>query len=189
MTTDTTKTPATKKANPDRWDGEVFITGGLRFGLRRDGSTYCLGREDGSESPAVEGKESLESVGRLQLLSQGIKPVNSSPQRANAPFSSILGTGQRVTKHPDDNLWIELAKKYGCGLPQFETALTTGGMERFLHRLKIPLASYLAWTEEKTIKVFGQNNPTWTLRAWVGLLLEALENGDVQTVQKEKKAS
>jgi hypothetical protein len=51
-------------------------------------------------------------------------------------------------------------------------------MEVWLRRLGIRRHTYLRVTGERTLSDFGRANPDWPLRAWVGLLLEVLEERD-----------
>lgn len=55
------------------------------------------------------------------------------------------------------------------------TKLSTGAMERFLHRLGIPGASYSRWTGAQSFKDFIAMNPAWTQRRWEELVLENLD--------------
>jgi hypothetical protein len=45
-------------------------------------------------------------------------------------------------------------------------------MEPWLRKLSITRAEYLAWSGLSSLREFVTHNPTWPLRAWVGLVLE-----------------
>lgn len=85
----------------------------------------------------------------------------------------------------DEAEWQRLADEAGVTLPPYGTPLTTAHMERWLARLGIGLAAYLRWNgaglngkaESARLGDFGKRNPTWPLKAWVGLVLEAMADG------------
>lgn len=74
----------------------------------------------------------------------------------------------------DSLRWAELSKELRIRLPLWRMPITTGGMRRFLKKINVPVEKYLADNNERTLRVFGQNNPDWPLRAWCGLQLESL---------------
>ena len=87
--------------------------------------------------------------------------------------------------HPDDEQhWRDLAARYGVRLPACGVAVTTAAMKRWLHRLGISTEEYLAAqgvgpagnSSSARPTDFMVRNPTWPLKAWVGLLLEALDS-------------
>lgn len=84
---------------------------------------------------------------------------------------TTLRTEESFTDHYH---WAELARERGIRLPLWRMACTTGGMRRFLKKLGITVDEYLADNNERNLRVFGQKNPTWPLRAWVGIQLENL---------------
>jgi hypothetical protein len=75
----------------------------------------------------------------------------------------------------DQLRWIDMAKERKLRLPLWRMQCTTGGMRRWLRKIKRDPTWYLEKTNEKTLKVFAQNNPTWPLRAWAGICLEWVE--------------
>ncbi len=75
----------------------------------------------------------------------------------------------------DDANWAALASARGVPLPHVSTPLATGSMERWLRRLGVSRTAYLKATGYRAVGDFIRLNPGWTLRAWVGLLLEADE--------------
>ena len=77
----------------------------------------------------------------------------------------------------DDDTWVELATAAKIRLPHAGTVLTTGVVESWLRRLGIPLKVYYTWSGEASMSDFIKANPTWSTRSFVGLLLEARENG------------
>lgn len=70
--------------------------------------------------------------------------------------------------------WADLAKERGIRLPLWRLPCTTSGMRKYLGKLGIPVIDYLTDNNERTLKQFGQMNPDWPLRAWVGIQLENL---------------
>lgn len=91
--------------------------------------------------------------------------------------------------HPDDEQhWRDLAARYGVRLPAYGVPVTTAAMERWLHRLGISTEEYLASQgagldgngSSARLTDFMVRNPTWPLKAWVGLLLESLDAGHLR---------
>lgn len=72
----------------------------------------------------------------------------------------------------DATIWEQLAHARRVRLPAWGSAPTRASMLRWLHRLGISLSDYRAWVGFKEIEAWPRANPTWPLRAWVGLLLE-----------------
>lgn len=80
--------------------------------------------------------------------------------------------------HPDDEReWAELAAAAGIKLPPYGVPCTPGKMRSWLARLGISVKQYLAWDGGKRLADFATRNPTWPLKAWLGLLLEARADG------------
>lgn len=92
--------------------------------------------------------------------------------------SSADGRAVKPTRFADDGHWVRLATGHGVRLPRATTAVTHGAMERWLRRLGVSRAQYLMWTGESSLRDFARANPTWHLRAWVGLLLEWVDERD-----------
>lgn len=78
----------------------------------------------------------------------------------------------------DHERWQEMARARGIRLPLWRMPVTTGGMRRFLKKLNITVDEYLEENNERNLKVFPARNPTWPLRAWVGIQLENLDFKD-----------
>lgn len=79
-------------------------------------------------------------------------------------------------------LWAQLAKDRRLRLPLWRMQCTTGGMRRWLKKIKRDPNWYLDYSGERTLKVFAQNNPDWPLRAFAGICLEWVEeeeNGNI----------
>ena len=72
----------------------------------------------------------------------------------------------------DASSWVHLASVQGVRLPRWSTVCTPGSMEKWLRKVKVSRAEYLAWSGETSLKDFARANPSWPLRAWVGVLLE-----------------
>lgn len=85
----------------------------------------------------------------------------------------------------EDLRWIELARDQKIRLPLWRMPITTGGMRKYLKKLDIQVEDYLSDNNEKTLRHFGNMNPDWPLRAWVGLQLEWLSWRDREPFTEE----
>ncbi len=72
----------------------------------------------------------------------------------------------------DDQAWQELAKRRGLRLPQHGTPLTTGHMERWLRKLGFTGLKWAEFSGNQSLRSFITANPSWNLRAFVGMMLE-----------------
>lgn len=86
----------------------------------------------------------------------------------------------------NDDYWIKYAKKYQVRLPHSDTVLTSGKCEFWLKKLGISPAQYKEVSGLKRVRDFVEFNPEWTLRGFVGLLLEGIESGQFKALQTEK---
>ncbi len=84
--------------------------------------------------------------------------------------------------HPDDrNNWDRLAAAAGVRLPPYGIPCMTNRIERWLQKLGISVAEYLddvgyyTPSHRRGLKDWPEHNPTWPLKAWVGLQLDYLE--------------
>jgi hypothetical protein len=85
----------------------------------------------------------------------------------------------------DEEEWSRLAKLCGVRLPPYGVPCTRGKMSAWLTRLAIPLEAYLEWggvglrntQTSARITDFAVRNPRWPIKAFVGLLLEAIDDG------------
>ncbi len=85
--------------------------------------------------------------------------------------------------HSDDERnWQELATRAGVALPPYGIPCTTGRMEKFLRKIGLPVREYLEEisgyytpTSKRRLSDWPDHNPTWPLKAWVGVILEYLE--------------
>lgn len=75
--------------------------------------------------------------------------------------------------------WEGLAHQYGVRQPHLIQPVTTGAITRWCRKLGVSLASYREWWGGSSLRDFQQQNPDWPLRAWVGLVLEAIEQGQL----------
>ena len=106
------------------------------------------------------------------------------PQRANRESCKKL-EGEPRLEFSDEILWKELAHKRNIRLPQKSTLCRPCDMERWLRKLSISMQKYSAWSGFRTLRDFPNFNPDWSLRAWVGLLLEGFgQHGD--DIDREK---
>ena len=77
------------------------------------------------------------------------------------------------TDYADEPLWLELAKARGIRLPQRGTPLTTARMKQMARLVGWTPEDYRQWSGFRTFAAFIEANPTWSARAFAGLLLEA----------------
>lgn len=73
--------------------------------------------------------------------------------------------------------WERLASQYGVRQPAWNEAVTTGKITTWCRRLGVSLADYREWWGGTSLRDFQQQNPDWPLRAWFGLVVEALADG------------
>jgi hypothetical protein len=92
-------------------------------------------------------------------------------QKAKSGDIIDAGCGARETTA---SYWERLATEAGVRLPQGRTKLTTGAMEWWLRRLKIPAKDFSAWSGLSLGK-WLEYNPSWTYRQFAGLVLEHRE--------------
>lgn len=79
----------------------------------------------------------------------------------------------------DLNAWEGLAHQYGVRQPHLIQPVTTGAITRWCRKLGVSLSSYHSWWGGSSLRAFQEQNPDWPLRAWVGLVLEAIEQGQL----------
>lgn len=80
--------------------------------------------------------------------------------------------------------WTELAKEKKIRLPLWRHPCNSSGMRRFLKKLDYSVEQYLDDNAEKNLRVFGNLNPDWPLRAWVGLLLENIDYNEKHEAER-----
>ena len=78
----------------------------------------------------------------------------------------------------DAEFWGDLAKKLYVHLPIWSIEVTTEKMKKWLRKFRVKEKEYLEATGYDTLEDFQRLNPTWPLRAWVGLLLEYVVERD-----------
>lgn len=71
----------------------------------------------------------------------------------------------------DERWWKNLAKEQGVALPPRGTSLDAVQMGKYLRKLGLTQRQYEDWTGQ-SLKDFIRNNEDWSLRAWLGLVLE-----------------
>jgi hypothetical protein len=79
--------------------------------------------------------------------------------------------------------WEAIAARRGIRLPRRVATLSTAGIERWLRKLGVSPRAYVAWNgagldgNESSARLvdFIRRNPSWSMRAWAGLVLEALD--------------
>ena len=78
----------------------------------------------------------------------------------------------------DAEHWSDLAKKMYVRLPIWKTPCTETSIRKWLRRFRVDVKTYLDATGYKKITDFMEYNPDWPLRAFVGLLLEYVNERD-----------
>ena len=76
------------------------------------------------------------------------------------------------TDYQDMPFWESMAKAQSFRLPQHQTTLTAGRMERLLRATGKSIDWYRDWSGFRSLKQFVEANPEWSARAFAGLLLE-----------------
>ena len=88
-------------------------------------------------------------------------------------MSELLGRADFA----DASHWERLAPARGVRLPQWATRNTSGKTVRWLRKLGWTVPQFYDWyggdAKDQRLGCFAKANPTWPLRAFVGLLLEA----------------
>lgn len=78
----------------------------------------------------------------------------------------------------DDNHWIELARKFYIRLPRYGIPATDEKKMYWLRKFRVTEKQYLDMTGYEKLSDFNDLNPKWPLRAFVGLLLEYVNERD-----------
>ena len=79
----------------------------------------------------------------------------------------------------DATHWRRLASDRGMRMPRSYLTPVPRMMRRCLRQVGVTGADYCAWAGEQTLKTFRTRNPRWPLWAWLGLVLEGLDCGDL----------
>ena len=125
------------------------------------------------------GGKSLDPSQRADLVAKLQKGRATARAKALLP-DSVMAKAKRIEqdKYLEETDWVEMAKSLGLRLPGYGKNVTTGAMTRWIKALGSTVPKYLEWAQEKSLVSFAKNNPSWPLRSWAGLVLEAhLEGG------------
>lgn len=79
----------------------------------------------------------------------------------------------------DEPRWVEMAKERGLTLPPWGDPPTPKLMAAWLRKCGVTQKEYLDWFGEGTMASFQRQNPRWPLRAFAGIILECLDNGQI----------
>ena len=106
-----------------------------------------------------------------------LTPAERQASLEKARISRAVNTQARAASSlrrdfAEESVWLELARSRGIRLPPYGVATTPGQMEKFLRKLNLSTEWYREWSGFPTLAVWPEHNPTWPLRAFVGLLLE-----------------
>ena len=113
-----------------------------------------------------------------------LKSTTRQQQRLDALAKARLTKASRVntpkvatnlkTEYLDDDNWVELAKTHGINLPHKNTPCTQGKVSPYLTKLGISRKQFADWCGYANPAEWITKNPTFSLRALVGLLMEEL---------------
>lgn len=86
----------------------------------------------------------------------------------------------RFTEWADAKYWTDLARLYlpRYDLPGWDVPYSAAAAEIWLDRLDLPLRDWLAVGNYTSLAEFGDLNPAWPLRAWIGLAMELRHERD-----------
>ena len=99
-------------------------------------------------------------------------------QQGQEKAKMLREKGQAIyrTDFTDDEYWVLLAKQYGVLLPKWYVAPDVSKMRSWLRRLKVSEKVYKeACGEGWVLEDFARLNPDFPLRAFVGNLLEYVD--------------
>jgi hypothetical protein len=101
----------------------------------------------------------------------------TAEQRAKAAATRQARTARLRRDFADAPEWERLASQYGVRQPMWHEPVTTGKITTWCRRLGVSLADYREWWGGTSLRDFQERNPDWPLRALVGLMLEAIDDG------------
>ena len=82
------------------------------------------------------------------------------------------------TAYLDDSRWVELNRGNKSRLPGETAPCTEKEMRRWMRKLRFPMDRFRAWCGFADLVDWMKANPSWSLRAFVGLLLEEVTPGE-----------
>ena len=104
---------------------------------------------------------------------------NLDVKKAQEAQAALREAGKDLRKDFDDQaFWLELARDKGVKLPAWYLPCDKKYMGRWFRQLKVTKREYLETTGFSELEEFQQLNSDWPLRAWVGLLLEYVNERD-----------
>lgn len=104
---------------------------------------------------------------------QAIMAKARAAQQEHRASAKLELMGESDFEAVDRDRWFRLAYDRRLRLPEWSARVTLRQMESWLHRLGIEGKSYYDWSGYTALAAWPKANPTWPLRAFVGLLLEA----------------
>lgn len=108
------------------------------------------------------------------FLPKSTPELRAAAQKA---LANIRATAEYRRDFLDNNEWDRLGQKFNVRLPQWHQGPETGKLERWLRKLGVSIADYKEYSADKYMSDFARLNPGWPLRAFVGLILEAINAG------------
>jgi hypothetical protein len=98
------------------------------------------------------------------------KAAEARKSQIRTPVSEILRQ-----HYADEGHWLDLARARNLFMPPFATPCTLRGMRRWMRKLGLNIEWFRMWTGFGQLEEWITSNPTYSLRAWAGLLLEECE--------------
>jgi hypothetical protein len=124
-------------------------------------------------------------MGITPRTAEGSRELLEKANAAKAARQAARRASSLRRNFSDEPWWKKLARARGIRLPGWGEPVRPPAMRRWLKRLNISVSDYLEWqgdgpydattgcNRRATVKDFAERNPDWSLRAWVGLLLES----------------
>jgi hypothetical protein len=93
-------------------------------------------------------------------------------------IASVVMAPALLSEFSDDLAWQGMMATSKCryNLPDYGIPCSVADMTLWLERVGVEKADFLATGEYRSLEDFITMNPTWPLRAFVGLLLELPSN-------------
>src|SRR5512146_2844153 len=106
-----------------------------------------------------------------QLL-QEMTPEQQAAAVAKRNATKAANRARLRSHFLDEGYWERIADEAGIKLPPYGVPCTPGKMAKWLGILGIPVEAFLYWLNGKRLAEWIALNPTWPLKAMVGITLE-----------------
>lgn len=88
----------------------------------------------------------------------------------------------------DEQYWLELFKQYRIPKPAYYLPPTKKLMRKYLRKVHVTEKEYKMITAFDDLDEFAKLNPTWPLWAWLGTVLEYVEERDQLRIRMQGDA-